>query len=40
LAAERIDNAIRDTFTLHTDDFRKWNWDLILALIKVNDSLI
>ncbi|CAF0785114.1 unnamed protein product, partial [Didymodactylos carnosus] len=34
LAAERLDNDVRDTNTLQTHDFRKWNWDLILALLK------
>lgn len=35
LAAERIDNGIRDTNTLQTNNYKKWNWDLILALLKV-----
>jgi hypothetical protein len=34
LAAERIDNGIGDTNTLQTSNYRKWNWDLILALLK------
>ncbi|CAF1397648.1 unnamed protein product [Adineta ricciae] len=34
LAAERIDNLIGDTNTLQRDDYKKWNWDLILALLK------
>ncbi|UJR13273.1 hypothetical protein I4U23_000293 [Adineta vaga] len=34
LAAERIDNLIGDTNTLQKDDYKKWNWDLILALLK------
>lgn len=35
LATERIDNGIRDTNTLQTDNYKKWNWDLILALLTV-----
>ncbi|CAF4297810.1 unnamed protein product, partial [Adineta steineri] len=34
LATERIDNLIRDTNTLQTNIYQKWNWDLILALLK------
>ncbi|CAF1098851.1 unnamed protein product [Adineta steineri] len=34
LIAEKIDGSIRDTNTLQTDNYKKWNWDLILALLK------
>jgi hypothetical protein len=35
LVAEKIDISIRDTNILQTDNYKKWNWDLILALLKV-----
>ncbi|CAF3889115.1 unnamed protein product [Rotaria magnacalcarata] len=34
LVAEKIDASIRDTNTLQSDNYKKWNWDLILALLK------
>lgn len=37
LAMERIDNLVGETNTLQKNDFKKWNWHLILALLKVND---
>jgi hypothetical protein len=33
--AEKIDVDIRDTNVLQIDNNKKWNWDLILALLKV-----
>jgi hypothetical protein len=35
LVAEKIDISIRDTNIIQTDNYKKWNWDLILALLKV-----
>ncbi|CAF4965807.1 unnamed protein product, partial [Rotaria socialis] len=34
LVAEKIDASIRDTNTLQSDNYKRWNWDLILALLK------
>ncbi|UJR34086.1 hypothetical protein I4U23_021496 [Adineta vaga] len=34
LVAEKIDASIRETNTLQIDNYKKWNWDLILALLK------
>ncbi|CAF1398301.1 unnamed protein product, partial [Adineta ricciae] len=34
LIAEKIDGSIRETNALQIDNYRKWNWDLILALLK------
>ncbi|CAF0773989.1 unnamed protein product [Rotaria sordida] len=34
LVAGKIDTSISDTNTLQTDNYKKWNWDLILALLK------
>ncbi|CAF1119278.1 unnamed protein product, partial [Didymodactylos carnosus] len=35
LSAEKLDNCLKDTYTSQTNDFRLWNWDLILSLLKV-----
>ncbi|CAF4205007.1 unnamed protein product [Rotaria sp. Silwood2] len=34
LVAEKIDASIRDTNTLQANNYKRWNWDLILALLK------
>ncbi|CAF3513585.1 unnamed protein product [Rotaria sp. Silwood1] len=34
LVAEKIDASIRNTNTLQTDNYKRWSWDLILALLK------
>ena len=39
LEAENIDKSIRDTNTLQNKNFRKWNWDLTLSLLKVPKSM-
>lgn len=35
LASEKIDREIKNTNTLQTDDYRRWNWDSIYSLLKV-----
>ena len=37
MIAEKIDGSIRETHILQIDNYRKWNWDLILALLKVSE---
>jgi len=34
VAAERIDNNIRETNILQINNYRRWNWDLILSMLK------